>query len=445
MKNNMQENTQYEIGEDEKAIDRAEENNLSEKEPKDEKQRKDKKGKLFLAGVLLGVSISMVINIAVVPFVIRRQTVAKLVSAPVSHTSQEDTVVTKKTQEKMQLLEDSIKQYYLEDVDSAELEKGIYRGIVAALGDPYSTYYTMEELEDVRESTEGIYYGIGAYVGIDSATGYCKITGIIPNTPAEEAGLRAEDIIYEVDGVSTFEMTTQDVVALIKGEENTTVLLTIARKGEKDYLSVSVTRRKVEAPTVNYSMKEDAIAYIQITQFDTVTSGQFEEALIKAREDGMKKMILDLRNNPGGTLDSVVKIAKMILPKGLIVYTEDKEGKRKEYSCEGENPLDVPLVVLVNENSASAAEILAGAIKDYEMGTLVGTKTFGKGIVQKLFSITDGSAVKLTVSHYYTPKGNDIHKVGIEPDEELKMDYETYFEDGSDNQLDRAIEILKKK
>ena len=204
-----------------------------------------------------------------------------------------------------------------------------------------------------------------------------------------------------------------------------------------------MTRKKVEAPTVSYKMLDSNIAYIQIAQFEDVTGDQFTEQIAKAREDGMKALILDLRNNPGGTLTSVIEVARQILPKGLIVYTEDKNGERDEYKCDGSHELEVPLVVLVNENSASASEILSGAIKDYGIGTLLGTTTFGKGIVQKVFGITDGSAVKLTISHYYTPNGNDIHGVGIEPDETLDLDVDQYLKNGTDNQLERATEILE--
>lgn len=190
-------------------------------------------------------------------------------------------------------------------------------------------------------------------------------------------------------------------------------------------------------------MLDSNIAYIQIAQFEDVTGDQFTEQIAKAREDGMKALILDLRNNPGGTLTSVIEVARQLLPKGLIVYTEDKNGERDEYKCDGFHELEVPMVVLVNENSASASEILSGAIKDYGIGTLLGTTTFGKGIVQKVFGITDGSAVKLTISHYYTPNGNDIHGVGIEPDETLDLDVDQYLKNGTDNQLERATEILE--
>ncbi len=399
----------------------------------------------FLNGFLMGLLTALCISAAVYLITNKYAPVARLASSTPEATASSDTVLTKSVEGKIKLLEDSLKSYYLEDVTNEDLEVGLYKGLVEALDDPYSTYYTQEEMKKVKESTQGIYYGIGAYVGFDQQTQYCKLTGIIKGTPAEEAGLKAEDIIVEVDGKDVQGMTTNDVVALIKGEENTDVILTIFRRGESDYLKITVTRRKVEAPTVNYEMKDNDIAYIQITQFEDVTTGQFTEALQSARDAGMKALILDLRSNPGGTLASAVEIARQLLPEGLIVYTEDKNGERIEYKCDGTHQIDVPMVVLVNENSASASEILAGAIKDYGVGTLLGTTTFGKGIVQKVFGITDGSAVKLTISHYYTPKGNDIHKVGIQPDEELELDYEKYLDDGSDNQLERALEILREK
>ncbi len=213
---------------------------------------------------------------------------------------------------------------------------------------------------------------------------------------------------------------------------------------DREELDFTVERRKVETPTVEYEKKENGIAYIQISEFDAVTVDQFAEALAEAKADNLKSLIIDLRSNPGGSLKAVVDIAGMLLPAGRVVYTEDKYGKQIEYTCDGKHELNVPMVVLVNGNSASASEILAGAIKDYKKGTLMGTTTFGKGIVQQLFTMTDGSAVKLTVSHYYTPNGNDIHKVGIEPDVEIKFDAEAYKADKTDNQLDAAIEYLSK-
>ena len=356
-----------------------------------------------------------------------------------------NSVANAQTMNKLQVLEDTIDRYYLESVDEQTLEKGVYDGLVEALGDPYSTYYSSEELKELQDKTEGIYYGIGAYVGIDADTSLPRLTGIIEGTPAQESGLRAGDLLYKVDGEEVQGLELTQVVSKIKGEEGTSVHLTIIREGATDYLEVDVVRRKVESPTVNQKMLDGGIGYIQITEFDTVTLDQFTEALAVCRGSGMKGLILDLRGNPGGNLNTVCDIAREILPKGLIVYTEDKDGKRSEYTCDGTKEMKEPLVVLVDSGSASASEILAGAVKDYGIGTLVGTTTFGKGIVQRIISLSDGSAVKLTVSNYYTPNGNNIHKIGIEPDIEEKFDCEAYYNDGVDNQLNKAIEIMNEK
>lgn len=359
--------------------------------------------------------------------------------------SGKDSVIDDEVVEKLQLLEDSIDRYYLEGVSENDVKESLYHGFVEGLGDPYSVYYSEKELEAVMESTEGIYFGIGAYIGFDQNSGYCKITKVMDNSPALEAGLQAEDIIVAVNDEDMRGVTTSDIVTYIKGPEHTEVTMTIFRSGELDYLDFTVERRKIETPTVVYNMDEDKIATIQITEFDEVTLSQFESSLNEAKQEGMKGLVLDLRDNPGGSLQTVVAVANHILPKGLVVYTEDRDGRRKEYTCDGRDELDVPLVVLVNGNSASASEILAGSIKDYKKGTILGTTTFGKGIVQRIFAISDGSAVKLTISHYYTPSGADIHGVGIAPDEELELDVEAYVEDGTDNQMNCAKEILRSR
>ncbi|MGN0308289.1 MAG: S41 family peptidase, partial [Lachnospiraceae bacterium] len=348
------------------------------------------------------------------------------------------------TTAKIEVIQETIEQYYLSETELSALEDGLYSGMVDALGDPYSVYYSADELKEIQQKTEGIYYGIGAYISKGATDDFCTISGVIRNTPAEEADLRAGDIIYEVDGISAQGMETTEVVALIKGEEGTSVTLTLIREGETDYLHVPVERRKIESPTVEWEMLENNIGYILITEFDDVTTDQFAEALAECRGNGMTGLILDLRSNPGGNLSTVCEIARMLLPKGLIVYTEDKNGNRDEYSCDGTHQIDIPLVVLVNGYSASASEILAGAIKDYGVGTIMGTTTFGKGIVQRIISLSDGSAVKLTVSKYYTPNGNDIHEKGIEPDIEVEFDGETYYTDGVDNQLEAALEYFLK-
>ncbi|MFI3202620.1 MAG: S41 family peptidase, partial [Eubacteriales bacterium] len=223
------------------------------------------------------------------------------------------------------------------------------------------------------------------------------------------------------------------------------VNLTIYREGQSDYLEILVERRQIENETVAYEMLDNQIAYINVGEFDTVTEAQFREALLVSEANQMQGMILDLRGNPGGNLTTVVEMLRMILPEGIIVYTEDKYGDRVEYTGKGENPLEVPLVVLVDGNSASASEIMAGAIQDYGIGTIMGGTTYGKGIVQRIITLSDGTAVKLTVSRYYTASGKEIHGVGIIPDVEVLFDAQTYVEYGIDNQLECAIEYMEEQ
>lgn len=419
------------------------------------KKTQDKSGKFFWGGLFTGLIMSLLVVNSV--YVVNRIQYAHKSGQTVGlHTreeSQENTdgesvtgeAVNEDTVAKMKVIENVIDTYfYKEDVDKDAMVDGIFKGMVESLGDPYSEYYSKEELESLYQDSFGVYYGVGAYVSLDTATGLAKVSGIIADSPAEEADLRAEDIIYKVDDVDVTGMSLQETVSLIKGDENTTVKLTLIRDGKE--IEKEVTRRKVESPTVNFKMLDDGMAYIQITEFDTVTVDQFTEAMAMARGNDMKGLILDLRSNPGGNLSSVVSIAKQMLPKGLIVYTEDRDGNREEYSCDGSKELDVPMVVLVNGNSASASEILAGAIKDYGIGTLVGTTTFGKGIVQRPIELSDGSAVKLTISSYYTPNGINIHGIGIEPDVECEFNSERYYSDEAyDNQLEKAKEVLLQK
>ena len=409
-------------------------------------ETKQTKG-IFLLGLVGGIAISTLLTVLVYVSIslIKINPIKNAASVSTEDVAAED-VFGDNTLAKMKTIRDVIDQYYYneDDVDSENMIEWMYDGMIASLGDPYSAYYTEEEWADMMEATKGIYYGIGAYVSLDTTTGFAKISGIIANTPAEEAGLRENDIIYLVDGETTQGYDLSEVVAMIKGEEGTTVHLTIYREGEPEYLEMDVTRRKIESPTVNYEMYDNGVGYIQITEFDEVTSDQFAEALAVIKGSDAKGLILDLRSNPGGSLPVVVDIARLILPKGLIVYTEDKYGDREEYNCDGKNELQIPLVVLVNGNSASASEILAGAIKDYHKGTLIGTTTFGKGIVQRILPLTDGTALKLTISSYYTPNGNNIHGIGIEPDIVCEFDSDAYYDEGVDNQLERAMQEIEK-
>lgn len=349
-------------------------------------------------------------------------------------------------QEKLGEIENLVEKYYLNDIDTEEVENYLYKGMIAGLDDAYGAYYTKEEYQSMKDSTNGSYYGIGVEMTQNMTTGIITITRVFDDSPAEEAGLLPGDVLYKV---SDTEVTGEDltkVVTMVKGADGTTVAIEIAREGESDYLTFEVERRMIELVTVKHKMLDGNIGYIAISSFDDVTVNQFMEALDDLENQGETALIIDLRNNGGGLVSTACSILDRLLPEGLIVYTEDKYGNREEMTSDAENYFDKPLAVLVNGNSASASEIFAGAIKDYGTGTLVGTQTFGKGIVQKIYPLSDGTAVKLTVSKYYTPKGNNIHEIGITPDVEVELNEEVANEvtipEDQDNQLQKAIEIL---
>ena len=348
---------------------------------------------------------------------------------------------------KIAYLEKLIDQNYLDEVDEDSLKEGIYTGLLYGLGDPYSRYYTEEEYEEESRGTEGSYAGIGISITRNTEGGILVVE-CYEGGPADVAGLQKNDVITAVNGTDVTDLTPADVSQMIREKEDGTSVLTVYHQEENEPEDISVTVSNVELPTVSYEMLEDSIGYLRIAEFTMVTPQQFENAYKDLQEKGMEKLIVDLRDNPGGVLSSVCDVLRQILPEGLIVYTEDKYGEKQEMKCDGDTPIDIPLAVLVNENSASASEIFAGAVKDYGIGTIVGTTTYGKGIVQSLQKLSDGSAVKLTTARYYTPKGNDIHKVGITPDVEEKLDVsllnKTEISHEEDNQLQAAIEAVSR-
>ena len=354
--------------------------------------------------------------------------------------------VTDSFVQKAKYIEDTVKESYTGEVDDTEMEEYMYKGMMASLGDPYSAYYTSEEYEELTTETTGSYEGIGVVMQQDAETGEVKVVRCYEGAPGAEAGLQPEDVLIQVNGESVSGMELSDVVDKVKSSQDT-AHLTIARGGESEYLEIDVPLEEVNIPVVNHEMLEDQIGYIALYEFTEQTESQYQAAFEDLESQGMERLIIDVRNNPGGLLTSVCDILEDILPEGLIVYTEDKDGNREEYTCSGENELEIPLAVLVNGNSASASEIFAGAIQDYGTGTIVGTTTFGKGIVQSLIPFTDGSAIKTTTAKYYTPSGRCIHGTGIEPDIAVELDegleQETSIPHEQDNQLQKAIETVK--
>jgi len=344
------------------------------------------------------------------------------------------------TLQKLDLLQQYIDEYFLYDVDKDVVADSMYHGLVNGLNDPYADYYAEEEYAEMKEQSSGEYYGIGVTVNQNTITGVITIIQVFSSGPAKEAGLMPDDVLQAVNDVPIASVDLEEVVTMIRGAEGSTVKVTVYRPSVDEYLDFDVERRRVQEDTVSHEMLENQIGYLKLTAFELVSPNQFAAALKDLRVQGMKALVLDLRNNGGGDLTSVVDIGNQVLPKGTILTIDYSDGTREVYESEGKSPMDVPMVVLVNGNTASAAEVLSGAAKDHGIATLVGTQTFGKGIVQTLFPLGDGTAIKLTVADYYTPSGANIHGVGIKPDVIVELD-----DSGEDNQLAKALEILKKE
>lgn len=362
----------------------------------------------------------------------------------------DNSLMSKAVKSKLNRIKSIIDTYYLDEIDEDKMVEGMYKGLVSSLKDPYSVYYTKDEFAALMESSSGSYCGIGAYVSQDVKTGVITIVKPFEGGPAYEVGILPGDIIYKVSGEEVTGKDLSEIVSKMKGEEGTTVDLEIIRSGESEPIKLTIERRTVEVPTISYEMLDNKVGYIQIAEFDEVTGPQFRSAITDLDNQGMKGLVIDLRNNPGGLLDTVCDMLDRMLPEGLIVYTEDKNGTRtEEVKSTAEESFDKPLVVMINGNSASASEVFAGAIQDYGIGTILGTTSFGKGIVQSVIPLSDGSGVKVTVSKYYTPKGRNIHEIGIEPDVvvELKDKLKTkvVIDKSEDNQLQEAIKIINEK
>lgn len=398
----------------------------------------NKKG--FLKGALTGALAMLVITAVIGAGVI----VINHIDLGNMKKSGSDQVVGQYTEKKLEELKGLIDEVYLheEEVDEEALTEGIYQGYIAALNDPYSAYYTAEETKEMMESTSGEYSGIGALMSQNRETGVITIANVYENSPAAEAGMKNEDILYKVEGEEVTGVDLSEVVTRVKGEEGTEVKMTLLRGADRQEIEVTAVRRKLQTQTVSYEMKEGQIGYIRVSEFDEVTLEQFREAKAALESQGMASMLIDLRGNPGGNLSTVCDMLREILPEGLIVYTEERDGERTEYKCDGKTPWEKPLAVLINGASASASEIFAGAVQDYGIGQLVGTTTYGKGVVQQLFPMTDGTMVKLTIAEYFTPKGRNIDGTGIVPDVEIEYVYDETNPE-ADNQMEKALELLR--
>lgn len=327
-------------------------------------------------------------------------------------------------------------KFYFDQADEEKSADSIYKAYLSSYDDKYTVYYTADEYKKLMESTSGKFYGVGALCSINESGGV-MVLDAFEDGPAYKAGVRDGDVVIKVDDTDITGMDLSSAVALIKGDKGTQVNLTIVRD-DKTYV-FSIIRDEIITKTVDYKMMENSIGYIQISQFDEVTTEQFKEALTDLNNQGLKGLIVDIRSNPGGLLNVVVDIVDEIIPKGLIVYTDDVNGNRKEYNGSSDNEITVPMAVLVDGNSASAAEIFAGAVQDYGKGKIIGTQTFGKGIVQTIQPLTDGSAIKYTIAQYYTPKGQVIQGNGVTPNMVVELPKDAT----EDLQLDAALEYVK--
>lgn len=421
-----------------------------------------KESKKFFWGVFVGIVIMVVLTAGFVRLAFESRLVRTLlfdtvkrlsvISAETGEVEKIDTTTGaaidwNEVKGKSEELYNTIDNYYLNEIDNNKLKDGIYKGMVDSLGDQYTVYYNADEYKQFTTSSSGTYCGIGVVVSQNVSTGAITIVKTFKKGSGEEEGMLPGDIIYKVEGEKIEGLELSKVVTRIKGEEGTFVKVTVLRNDKE--IEFKLERRKLEIDTVTYRMEEKdgkKIGYVAVSEFDEVTASQFKNALAELEKAGMRGLVIDLRDNPGGLLDVTCEMLDRMIKKGILVYTVDKNGKRIDDKATDNLSFNKPVAILVNGNSASASEVFSGAMKDYEAAVLVGTKTFGKGIVQSIVPFGDGTAMKVTVSKYYTPKGVNIHGTGIEPDVEEKLDKEA-LKDGKldrkeDNQLDKALEVV---
>lgn len=351
---------------------------------------------------------------------------------------------------KFNQVKEILKNSYYQEVGEDVLLEGAVAGMAASLGDPYTVYFNKEHMNSFMEKSQGSYVGIGVSVNTDE-DGILTVVEPFSGSPAAEAGMKQGDKILAVDDQDVTQLKDETmIISMIKGKEGTNVKIKVYRESESKYIDFELTRRRIKISNIKSEVLNDDIGYIKLSMFDSEIAEYFKNDLNSMMRKGIKALIIDLRDNPGGSFDQVVAISDMMLPEGLIVYTEDRQKNRVEKKSD-KKQVDIPTVVLINGNSASASEILAGAIKDHNEGILIGTNTFGKGLVQELKLLDDGSGVKVTVSEYFTPSGTSIHGVGIKPDlvvepaERYKNMPVSQIPREDDIQLEKAIEVLEQE
>jgi len=424
-----------------------------------------KENKKFFLGIFVGIVIFLGLSAAFIKMAFENRVirgmvfeVVKQISALDSNTDEINSTDTTtgaaidwdKVSRKSNQLYNTIDDYYLNEIDNNKIQDGIYKGMVDSLGDQYTVYYTADEYKQFTTASSGTYCGIGVTVSQNVTTGAITIVKTFKKGSGAEEGMLPGDMIYKIEGKKIEGLELSKVVSKIKGEEGTFVKVTVLRNGKE--IEFNLERRKLEVDTVTSRMEEKdgkKIGYIAVSEFDEVTASQFKSALKELEKEGMKGLVIDLRDNPGGLLDVTCEMLDRMIKKGILVYTVDKNGKRVDEEATDNLSFDKPVAILVNGNSASASEVFSGAMKDYKAATLVGTNTFGKGIVQSIVPFEDGTAMKVTVSKYYTPNGVNIHGTGIKPDVVEELNKEA-LKDGKldrkeDNQLDKALDVVVKK
>lgn len=401
-----------------------------------------KNKKFFFKGALAG-ALAVLLIMSMVSCGIKLPGTSKT-SKKSSSTSNSEELLDDSTKTKLELLEQLVDESYSGDIDMDDLQEGLYRGYIDGLGDKYSVYYDEDETKALMQSTSGEFGGIGALFSQDKDTKVITFLKVYEGSGAEEAGFKVDDILYKVDGKDISGEDLSEVVSKIRGDEGTTVELTVLRGDDGEEYTATVTRKIVQTDTVYHEMKEDKIGYIQVTEFDDVTTDQYKEALEDLENQGMKGLVVDLRNNPGGNVDTVTDMLDLMLPEGTTLSIKDKQGKESVYESDDEHQFTKPLVVLVNENSASASEIFSGAIQTFGTGEVVGTTTYGKGVVQQIFDLKDGTSVKLTIAEYLIAGQFGINGKGVTPDVEVQYEKDAQNPD-RDNQLEKALEEVKNK
>ena len=424
-----------------------------------------KDNKKFFLGVFIGMIVMVLLAVGLVDLAFQNRNVRMLLFDTVkkmSTISSEETESEKpgkasgaaidwnKVTDKEEEIYNTIDDYYLNGIDNDKMKDGIYKGMVDSLGDPYTVYYNSEEYKQFTSSSSGTYSGIGVAVSQNVTTGAITIVKTFKKGSGEKEGMKPGDVIYKVEGKKIEGLELSKVVSMIKGKEGTFVKVTVLRDGKE--IEFNLERKKLEVDTVNYRMEDRSgkkIGYISVSEFDEVTASQFKSAISELSKEGMEGLVIDLRDNPGGLLDVTCEMLDRMIKKGLLVYTVDKYGKRVDEDATDSDSFDKPVAIIVNGNSASASEVFSGAMKDYKAATLVGTKTFGKGIVQSIVPFGDGTAMKVTVSKYYTPNGVNIHGTGIEPDVVVELSKDATkngkYDRKNDNQLNKALDVVVDK